>query len=140
MVLFLFLQSNCATNSQTGQSEGPQTDPDTFDTSVNNDLDEGDPDKVDDPEPYTPVKYALLVGINDYEAVNDLEGCINDVENMKALLRGKFDFQEENILILTDKQATKEGVITAFKTHLIDQAQHGDIVLFHYSGHGSQMY
>src|SRR5262245_29554861 len=87
-------------------------------------------------------KRALLVGINNYRHSNvipSLSGSVNDVEDMKTLLIGKFNFSPENILVLTDEKATHAGIISAIETHLINKAQAGDIVVFHYSGHGSQM-
>ena len=84
-------------------------------------------------------KLALLVGIDDYENVSDLNGCVNDVENMKALLRDKFGFEEKNIATLVNKQATRKAILETFQRQLIAQARQGDIVVFHYSGHGSQM-
>jgi hypothetical protein len=89
-----------------------------------------------------PTKLALLVGINKYRhagGIPALAGCVNDVENMKSLLIGKFDFREENILVLVDEMATREAIIAAFQKHLITKAQRGDIVVLHYSGYGSQM-
>jgi uncharacterized caspase-like protein len=90
----------------------------------------------------TPKKLALLVGINNYkysDRISPLAGSINDVEDMKQVLIGKFEFPPENILVLEDSQATHAAIINAIQTHLIANAQPGDIVVFHYSGHGSQM-
>ena len=92
--------------------------------------------------PKTPGKLALLVGINDYkysDRISTLAGSLNDVEEMRQLLIGKFEFPAENILVLTEAQATHAAIINAIQTHLIAKAQPGDIVVFHYSGHGSQM-
>jgi hypothetical protein len=58
---------------------------------------------------------------------------------MKTLLTSKFEFPPANVLVLTDEKATHAGIVAAFKKHLIANTQRGDIVVFHYSGHGSQM-
>ncbi|MDZ8185773.1 MAG: caspase family protein [Nostoc sp. ChiSLP02] len=92
----------------------------------------------------TPRKRALLVGINDYLKVNDfqwypLEGAVNDTQIQKELLINLFGFQSDNICILHDKEATRENILQAFEEHLIKWAQPGDVVVFHYSGHGSQV-
>ncbi len=92
--------------------------------------------------PNAPGKFALLVGINNYkypDKVSPLAGSINDVEAMRQLLIGKFEFSPENVLTLTDSQATHAAIIAAIQTQLIAKARPGDIVVFHYSGHGSQM-
>jgi len=84
-------------------------------------------------------KLALLVGINNYKAVNGLSGCVADVRNMEGLLRGTFEFPDDSIRILTDEQATHVAIVQAFKDHLIGRADEEAVVIFHYSGHGSRM-
>ncbi len=86
--------------------------------------------------------YALLVGINDYDArshVPSLRGCVNDVLRMEAYLKGRvatdeFDLQ---LQVLTNEQATRSGLVEGFRTHLA-QASADDVVLFYYAGHGAQ--
>lgn len=90
----------------------------------------------------TPRKLALLVGINSYpktKRFNNLEGCVNDVELQRQLLIHRFGFNPNDILTLTDQQATREGILTAFTEHLVKQAKSGDVVVFHFSGHGSRV-
>ncbi|MGD2184234.1 caspase family protein [Lusitaniella coriacea] len=90
-----------------------------------------------------PRKLALLVGINKYPSSSRfaaLDGCVNDTKLQKALLMGRFGFQEEDIVILTDAQATREEILKTFKSHLIEQAKPGDVVVFHFSGHGSRVF
>ncbi|HKA01713.1 MAG TPA: caspase family protein [Candidatus Solibacter sp.] len=92
--------------------------------------------------PGQPTKRALLVGISQYKypaIVPSLNGTINDVEAMKSVLIGKFDFPPENVLVLKNEQATHAGILKAIEDHLIAKTQPGDIVVFDYSGHGSQM-
>lgn len=90
-------------------------------------------------------KWALLVGINIYRnsgtrpEFSNLAGCVNDVEDMKSLLLGTYDFPPEHIQVLTDARATHAAIIDAFKNHLIANAQANDVVIFYFSGHGSQM-
>jgi len=47
-------------------------------------------------------------------------------------------FDALNIKKLLDHDATRENVINAFYTHLIEQATENDVIYFHFSGHGSQ--
>jgi Caspase domain/Domain of unknown function (DUF4384) len=84
-------------------------------------------------------KLALLVGINKYTNMNTLYGCVNDVLLQKNLLIYRFGFNPNDIKILTDEQATRQGILAAFEQHLINQAKPGDTVVFHFSGHGSQV-
>ncbi|NJN37658.1 MAG: DUF4384 domain-containing protein [Acaryochloridaceae cyanobacterium CSU_3_4] len=88
----------------------------------------------------TPRKLALLVGINVYPSpINPLQGCLTDVQLQRELLIHRFGFNPKDIVQVTDAQATRQGILTAFEEHLIKQAQPGDIVVFHFSGHGSQV-
>ena len=82
-------------------------------------------------------KLALLVGINDYANPFTLKGCLTDVERQKELLIYRFGFSPQDIVTLTGREATREGIERAFEEHLIQQAQGGDVVLFHFSGYGN---
>jgi hypothetical protein len=86
----------------------------------------------------TPRKLALLVGINDYQD-SPLNGCVTDTYLQQQLLIHRFGFNPKDILIVTDQQATRQGILTAFEEHLINQAKAGDVVVFHFSGHGEQV-
>jgi Caspase domain/Domain of unknown function (DUF4384) len=83
-------------------------------------------------------KLALLVGVDRYPD-SPLHGCITDVELQRELLIYRFGFQPSDILTLTDAQATRENIETAFVTHLSEQAKPGDAVVFHFSGCGSRV-
>ena len=85
-------------------------------------------------------KLALLVGINAYQGdLFDLNGCLTDVELQYELLVHRYGFNPADILILRNEQATRAGLLSAFESHLINQARAGDVVVFHYSGHGSRI-
>jgi len=83
-------------------------------------------------------KLALLVGINQYREA-PLSGCVTDVELQRELLIHRFGFQPTDILTLTDLQATRENIESAFVSHLIQQAKPGDGVVVHFSGYGSSI-
>ncbi|TDE14826.1 caspase family protein [Dyadobacter psychrotolerans] len=83
-----------------------------------------------------PELYALLVGINEYDRIRKLRGCVNDVNAVKNYLQTGTDFKF-NIKTLTDSAATRKGVEDGFKDHL-NKAKEGDTVVFYYSGHGTQ--
>lgn len=81
---------------------------------------------------------ALLVGVNDYRTINDLNGCINDVTNVRDLLLKYFDFTIPDIRVLVDRRATKAGIIDRLKW-LLKGAKKGDNLVFHFSGHGTRL-
>lgn len=87
----------------------------------------------------TPRKLALLIGINQYSQGSPLRGCLTDVELQKELLINRFQFQPTDIVSLTNKQATRSNIFTAFEEHLIKQVKNNDVVVIHFSGYGRQI-
>ncbi len=84
-------------------------------------------------------KKALLVGINDYPGTqNDLHGCVNDITNVYDVLVKYFGFAPSDIVLLSNARARKAAILDALKS-LLGGAQAGDNLVFHYSGHGSQV-
>lgn len=86
-------------------------------------------------------KRALLIGIDKYPMLGaryDLNGCVNDAVLMSRVLQDHFGFSEENLLLLKDDQATREGICSAMNA-LVSQTQKDDVVVIHYSGHGSRI-
>jgi metacaspase-1 len=84
-------------------------------------------------------KRAVLVGVNRYRIPGaDLRGCVPDVKNMSKLLQRQYEFGEGDISILTDFDATKKAIEEAI-AGLIKGGRRGDVLLVHYSGHGSNV-
>jgi tetratricopeptide (TPR) repeat protein len=95
-------------------------------------------------------KKALLIGIDTYKNLpyfssphgrrfGNLKGAVDDVRIMKEALKARFDFQEEDIKILTNGEATREGILRAFEDWLIKGTKKEDLTLFYFSGHGTQV-
>lgn len=79
-------------------------------------------------------KRALCVGVDAYPAPNTLTGCVNDTQVWSKVLTG-LGFQ---VNTLTDKRATHAEIVKNLRD-LVSQSQHGDVLVFHYSGHGTQV-
>lgn len=79
-------------------------------------------------------KRALIVGINYEGSSYQLRGCINDANNVQSLLVAR-GFEVE---LLLEKQATTQNILQSLR-QLVQGAEPGDVLVFHYSGHGSQM-
>jgi metacaspase-1 len=77
---------------------------------------------------------ALLVGINKYP-VKPLKGCINDINDTEQLISKKRGFLKSDIRSLTDKAATKKGIIEQLDW-LLGGVRAGHRILFYFSGHG----
>ena len=85
--------------------------------------------------------FALLVGINAYPAPNQLGGCLKDISNIENYLISQYGAEEGRLQImkLTDKEATYDNIIAAFRSHLREAGPH-DAVWFHFSGHGTESF
>ena len=81
----------------------------------------------------------LLVGINYRGTSNELGGCINDVMSVKNLITSTYP--EAKLELLTDDtndKPTRDNILQKL-TKLVDDSVAGDTLIFHYSGHGSQV-
>ena len=70
-------------------------------------------------------KRALLVGINEYPNFppeRQLRGCLNDVALLRATLRDRFGFDDASMTVLTNEQATRDGILAAMKK-LVDDTR-----------------
>lgn len=86
---------------------------------------------------------ALLIGINYTGTPDELRGCVNDIEKMRQLLK-KNGWGDKDITIVSDAHPRADYEPT--RDNIIDQleelgtgAKEGDILIFHYSGHGSSL-
>ncbi|MGD0466361.1 MAG: caspase family protein [Gammaproteobacteria bacterium] len=82
---------------------------------------------------------AVLVGINYRGTRNELGGCINDVINTRKQVLT--EYPTAKIELMTDDTPTKptRDNILGKLNDLVNNAQPGDTLIFHYSGHGSQV-
>ncbi|MFK7950429.1 MAG: caspase domain-containing protein [Saprospiraceae bacterium] len=83
--------------------------------------------------------YSLIVGINDYQFVTRLGGCVNDAKRIneyfeKVTKDSEFEYLPK---ILLDADATKSNIQDAFLNHLA-KAEENDVVVYYFSGHGAQ--
>ena len=82
---------------------------------------------------------ALLVGINDYRGSDsDLTAPVLDALELRTVLIEDYDYPPENIELLTDGDATRDGILEAVSRHLGSAPVDGS-ALFFYSGHGIQL-
>ena len=83
-----------------------------------------------------PTKHALVIAIGEYETWGPLSS-LNDVPFITGVLK-KQQFEEKNITVLTNKDATLEGIQKSFES-LISKIKKDDIVFIHFSSHGEQL-
>ncbi|KXJ14598.1 Metacaspase-7 [Exaiptasia diaphana] len=82
-------------------------------------------------------KRALLIKPS-YNEANRLNGTENDVQNVKKVLTGKFDFKETAIKVLKDDQATKKNILKEL-SELTESCESHSVVLVYYTGHGTYL-
>ena len=82
---------------------------------------------------------ALIVGVNKYKLPgSDLQGCVNDATNVRDVLLKYYGFTVKDVRVLADVRATKSAILSRLEW-LVKDARAGDRLLFHFSGHGSQI-
>ncbi|XP_076916151.1 metacaspase-9-like [Bidens hawaiensis] len=88
-------------------------------------------------------KLAVLVGCNYANTPNELHGCINDVLAMRKVLIDRFGFEPSSIQLLTDASDSlimpTGAKIKEALNRMVDEAEPGDVLYFHYSGHGTRI-
>ncbi|PHT98998.1 Metacaspase-2 [Capsicum chinense] len=89
-------------------------------------------------------KRAVLYGITYRGHPKSLKGSTNDVLSMRYFLVEKLGFPNTSVLVLTEderdlyKYPTKANIRSALRWH-VHSCQPGDSLVFHYSGHGTQV-
>jgi len=80
--------------------------------------------------------FALIIGINKYDNLPDLEYAVNDAKAIKDVLIKKFGYDKKNIKMLIDKQATHDNIMDEYYNLINDTATNDSIIIF-FAGHGS---
>jgi metacaspase-1 len=84
-------------------------------------------------------RLATLVGCNYAGTRYELRGCINDALAMRDLLVSRFGFAPADVAVLTDDAGvvpTGANIKRALGD-MVARAAPGDVLFFHYSGHGT---
>jgi len=85
------------------------------------------------------MKKALVVGINKYKDPRDnLRGCVPDARNVIRLLKKVYNFRHDAIKALVNEKATRKNIL-GHLDWLMRNTKSGDVIAFHFSGHGSQI-
>lgn len=84
-------------------------------------------------------KKALLIGVGKYPVDGGWASLnsANDIRLIKEALQNQ-GFTPENISIISDENCTRDNILAGIKSNLIQKVKKGDIVFFHFSGHGQQ--
>ena len=86
-------------------------------------------------------RWAILVGVGAYpedSGIPPLEHPKDDVQKLREILITRGAFKPSHIEILTDDQATREGLESAFKNFRKD-VKPSDLLIFYFSGRGARV-
>jgi hypothetical protein len=85
------------------------------------------------------VKKAVLIGINYKGTQEQLNGCINDIQNINGILRNNCGYNSADIKILTEESniSPTRANMEANINWLMTGNNPGDTLFFYYSGHGA---
>src|SRR5690606_21893459 len=62
-----------------------------------------------------------------------------DARRFASLLQSRFGFEKDDIVVLTGARGTTDAIIEAINRHLIARTMPGDVAVFLFTGHGSQV-
>ena len=79
--------------------------------------------------------WALIIGIDKYENVQNLNYAVKDAESMQSMMIEYFDFPKDNVQILLNEEATYNNIRRQF-SKISKSAGENDRVLIYFAGHG----
>tara|TARA_B100001029_G_C15056785_1_gene455010 strand:+ start:1545 stop:2747 length:1203 start_codon:yes stop_codon:yes gene_type:complete len=79
--------------------------------------------------------YALVIGINDYNEIQNLNYAAEDAFAIKNLLINSYNFSRKNVKTLIDKEATQSNIKREL-SNIMKMAGPNDRVVFYFAGHG----
>ncbi|KAJ7899325.1 caspase domain-containing protein [Mycena leptocephala] len=88
--------------------------------------------------------FALIIGINNYFKTDELRTLRGAVNDARAFERHLLDLHvsPSNIVLLENENATRSAILSAFKTHFLDNKnipdRGGASMILYFAGHGSR--
>ena len=83
--------------------------------------------------------WAVIIGIDKYENLSNLDYAVADAEAVQDMLVSKFDYKEENIKLLLNEEANKTNIVNVISDVSLNAGKNDRILIF-YSGHGETMH
>ena len=82
--------------------------------------------------------WAVIIGIDKYDNLSNLDYAVADAEAVKDMLVGKFDYKEENVKLLLNEEANKTNIVNVISDVSLKAGENDRILVF-YAGHGETM-
>ena len=79
--------------------------------------------------------YALIIGIDKYDNVKNLDYAVDDANSIKSLLIEQFKFSPHNITLLINEKATYTKIKKSL-SYVTRKASENDRILIFFAGHG----
>lgn len=82
--------------------------------------------------------WAIVIGIDDYAKWPKLEYASHDAQAIADTLTGQFGFPSSQMIVLKNREATRNNILAAFHDRLADgRTQKNDRVFVFFAGHGA---
>jgi len=82
--------------------------------------------------------WAIVIGIDDYAKWPKLEYASRDAQAVADTLTGQFGFPSSQVIVLKNREATRNNILAAFHDRLADgRTQKNDRVFVFFAGHGA---
>jgi len=82
--------------------------------------------------------WAVIIGIDNYDNLSNLDYAVADAEAVKDMLIHKFDYPENNIKLLLNEEANKTNIVNVISDVSLKAGENDRILVF-YAGHGETM-
>ena len=79
--------------------------------------------------------HALVIGINNYKKWPNLKFAEKDADDIQKILISQYSFPKKNVTFLSNKDATREGILKVLRLKLGGLGEKDNLLIF-YAGHG----
>ena len=81
------------------------------------------------------INHLLAIAVNAYQHAPKLSNCVKDAGELIDILVSKYDFEEDNVVRLFDKEATRANIYRKLRK-LASTIKPEDSLLIYFAGHG----
>lgn len=79
--------------------------------------------------------YALIIGIDKYRKIADLNNAVFDAKELKRILIERYKYKKKNIIELCDQNANQRNILSKLRW-CVNNLSQTDHLLVYFSGHG----